>query len=207
MSRIITISREFASGGRELGKRLADALNVACYDQKIIDMVAESENMSREYVAEMSEKYLRNFYPATIGNSFAMTSSFVDGATHIAVAEQKIIKQLADEGSCVIVGRAADNVLRDKSPFRIFVCADDKSKVERCRQRAKEGEDLSEKEILRKCKKIDKQRRTYNEMYSSTSWGKASEYDLCINTSGKEIKALVAPLADYINLWFENSEK
>ncbi len=207
MSRIITISREFGSGGRELGKRLADALGVPCYDHRIIEMVAENKNMSKEYVAEMSEKYLRSFYPTTIGNSFSMPIGFVDQSVQVAVEEHNIIRQLADKGPCVIVGRAANSVLEDKKPFNIFVYADSESKIKRCHAREKEGENLSDKEILRTCKKIDKQRRTYHEMYSTKAWGDPSGYELCINTSGCEMKNLIPSIVSYVNAWFENCEK
>ena len=201
--RIITISREFGSGGRELGKRLADALGVPCYDHQIIDKIAESQNISKEYVAYMSEKDLKVFYPTTIGRGFRTPNYAMDKAVQIAAAEHDLIRQFAAEGDCVIIGRAADAVLRDHDPLSIFVCANEDSKLVRCRSREKDGENLSDKEILRKCKEIDKRRRAYRENYCNTKWGEASSFDLCINTSGKEIKAMIPALAEYVKAWFE----
>lgn len=200
---IITISREFGSGGRELGKRLADALEIPCYDHQIIDMVAEKSNMSKDYVAWMSEKDVRSFYPATIGRSFMAMNTAAHQSMQIAAAEHELIKRVAKEGPCVIVGRAADAILSDMEPFNIFVCANEASKLARCRERASSNEHLTDKEILKKCRDIDKERRAYHEVYSSKKWGDAASYDLCINTSGKEIKSLIAPIAAYLKAWFD----
>ncbi len=204
MSKIITISREFGSGGRELGKRLADALGIPCYDHQIIDMVAEKTKLHKDYVESMSEKDIQIFYPTTIGHGFSVPSYAIMQSAEIINAEQDLIKQFAAEGDCVIIGRAADAILADYKPFSIFVCADDVSKLSRCRARAKDDENFTDKQILKKCKSIDKQRRIYREMYSSAKWGQASSFDLCINTSGKQIKSLVPSLIAYLNAWFED---
>lgn len=203
MAKIITISREFGSGGRELGKRLAEALGIPCYDHQIIDMVAEKENMNRDYVANLSEKDIQVFYPATIGRGFTMPNYTMMQSAQITASEHELIKKLASEGDCVIIGRAADAILRDLNPLSIFVCADEESKLVRCKARAKDGEKLSDKDILRKCKEIDKRRRSYREMYCKRKWGEAASFDLCINTSGKEIKKLIPGLIQYIQAWYE----
>lgn len=203
MSRIITISREFGSGGRELGKRLADALGVPCYDHQIIDMVAEKTKLNKDYVASMSEKDIQLFYPTTIGHGFSMPSYAIVQSAEIINAEQELIKKLAEQGDCIVIGRAADVILSKYNPFSIFVCADEQSKIARCRARANNGEDLTDKQILRKCKSIDKQRKNYREMYTSAKWGNASSFNLCINTSGKEIKTLIPAVITYLNMWFE----
>lgn len=199
--KIITISREFGSGGREFGKRLADALGVPCYDQQIIEMVAEKESLSKTYVANRSES-IKQFYPATIAMGFKRPGYAVVPDTQIMASEQELIKKLAAEGSCVIVGRAADIVLKEEKPFRIFVCADDSSKLERCRAMAKGNEHLSDKDILRKCREIDKKRASYRKALTDKIWGDAAGYDLCVNTSGREIKALIPAVAAYINDWY-----
>ena len=196
--KIITISREFGSGGRELGKRLADALGVPCYDSQIIEMVAQKENLDKTYVANRSESDLKMFYPSTIARGFSRYNYAMLQSAQIMAAEQELLIKLADEGDCVIVGRAADIILADKKPFRIFVCADESSKLERCRARAEEGEDLSDKDIMRKCREIDKRRAAHRKMFTDKAWGTASAYDLCINTSGRKIKSLIAPIVSYI---------
>ena len=195
---IITISREFGSGGRELGKRLADALGIPCYDSQIIEMVAQKENLDKNYVASRSENEIRMFYPSTIARGFSRYNYAMLQTVQIMASEQELIIKLAEEGDCVIVGRAADIILADKKPFRIFVCADEESKLARCRARAEEDEKLSDKDILRKCREIDKRRASHRKMFTEKIWGYASGYDLCINTSGKEIKELIDPIVAYI---------
>lgn len=154
--RIITISREFGSGGRELGKRLADAPEIPCYDHEIIDMVAEQHGFDKDYVAHISEKDIRTFYPSTIAHRFSITQHTAGQPIKIAIAEHEIIRQLAQIGDCVIVGRCADVVCRDMNPLNIFVYADRISKLRRCEERADKEEHFSEKEMLRKMKQIDK---------------------------------------------------
>ncbi len=203
MPKIITISREFASGGRELGKRIADALGIPCYDHQIIDMVAEKTKLDKNFVASMSEKDIQIFYPTTIGHAFGAPSYAILQSAEIINAEQQLIKQLAQQGDCVVIGRAADQILAEHKPFSIFVCANEASKIARCRSRASDEENLTDKQILRKCKAIDRQRKIYREMYTSNKWGVASSFDLCVNTSGKEIKSLVPAVINYLKTWFE----
>lgn len=201
--RIITISREFASGGRELGKRLADALGVPCYDHEIIEMVAEKCEFDKNYVSNISEKDIHLFYPSTIGHRFVTNPPAFQQSVNIAAVQHEMIRQLAHQGDCVIVGRCADVLCQDLKPLNIFVYADRLSKLQRCEKRADESEHFSEKEMLRKMKRIDKDRAAYRELFTEEKWGKKESYHLCINTSGKEIKALIPAIAAYVNVWFE----
>ena len=201
--RIITISREFGSGGRELGKRLAAALGIPCYDNEIIEMIAKENGFDERYVANVSEKSIEAAYPLTIGHRFAMAPMhLMDQSIRVATAQRKIIENFAEQGDCVIVGRCADVILEDMKPLNLFVYADMDSKLQRCIERAPEGEDLSENELERKIKQIDKQRAQHRQMYSDTKWGNKEGYHLCINTSGKEIKKLIPALAQFVNAWF-----
>lgn len=201
--RIITISREFGSGGRELGKRLADELGMPCYDHEIIDMVAEQHGFDKDYVAHISEKDIRVFYPRTIAHRFVAPHPAKQQAVQIAVAEHEIIKQLASENDCIIVGRCADVILHEMNPMNIFVYADIESKLARCKNRAEESEHFSEKDMLRKIRQIDKERAAYCGLFTEKEWGKKEFYHLCINTTNKEIKTLIPGIAAYVNLWFE----
>lgn len=200
--RIITISREFGSGGRELGKRLADALGIPCYDHEIIDMVAEKYGLDKNYVSHVSEKDIRVFYPSTIGQRFVTNPPAFQQPVKIAAAQHEMIRQLALHGDCVIVGRCADVLCQDLKPLNIFVYAERLSKLQRCESRANESEHFSEKEMLRKMKQIDKERAAYRELFTEAKWGKKESYHLCINTSGKEIKTLIPAVAAYVNVWF-----
>lgn len=199
---IITISREFGSGGRELGKRLADYLGVPCYDHEIIDMVAEKLNMDKNYVDHISEKDVRIFYPATIGHRFLAPTQASHQTVQVTLAQHDLIRRLAQQGDCVIVGRCADVVCREMQPLNLFVYADKITKLARCQSRAAETERFSEKEMLRKMKQIDRERAAYRELFSETEWGRKESYHLCVNTSGREIKALVPVIGEYAKIWF-----
>ena len=113
-----------------------------------------------------------------------------------------MIRQLALQSDCVIVGRCADVLCRDRNPLNIFVYADRMSKLQRCETHADESEHLSEKEIFRKMKRIDKERAKYRELFTEEKWGGKESYHLCINISGKEIKTLIPAIAAYANAWF-----
>ena len=201
--KIITISREFGSGGRELGKRLAAALGIPCYDNEIIEMIAKENGFDERYVANVSEKSIESAYPLTIGHRFTMAPmQLMDQSIRVATAQRKIIENFAEQGDCVIVGRCADVILEDMKPLNLFVYADMDSKLQRCLERAPEGENLSKNELERKIKQIDKQRAQHRQMYSDTKWGNKEGYHMCINTSGKEIKKLIPALTQFVNAWF-----
>ena len=200
--KIITISREFGSGGRELGKRLADTLGVPCYDHEIIEMVAERSGFDKNHVAHVSEKDIRVFYHSTIAHRLVTPHPVAQQPISITVAEHTLIKELAQQGDCVIVGRCADVICREMHPFNIFVYADKLSKLARCEERADKNEHLSEKNLFRKMKQIDKERAAYRALFTEEDWGRKESYHLCVNTSGKEIKTLVPAIAEYAKLWF-----
>lgn len=202
MSKVITISREFGSGGRELGKRLAEEMGVPCYDHEIVEMVAKRQGLNPEYVSGVSEKEIQVFYPTTIGNRFSMSHTAANQSMQVVLAERDVIKKLAGQGDCVIVGRCADILLKEKNPLNIFVYADNSSKLERCSQRAAAEEKFSAKEMQKKMKKIDKERASYRALFTEERWGNKESYHLCINTSGKEIKRLVPAIAAYAKVWF-----
>lgn len=198
--KIITIEREFGSGGRELGKRLADALGVPCYDQEIIDEVARLHGLDPAHVERISESDVRTVYPVTIGRRFSVPNVQSRANMKILVSQQEVIKSLARQGDCVVVGHCADVVLRDLSPMNLFVYANQDSKLARCLQRAKEGED--QHTILRQMRQIDRNRAGYRDLLSDVPWGWAKTYHLCLDTSNHEIKTLIPALAEYVKCWF-----
>lgn len=201
MNKIITISREFGSGGREIGKRLADELGFAYYDREIIEELQKDTGLSKEYIQNISEKGIYPF-PFQFARSFVTYSSLQSNQTEILVAEQKIIKEIAQKGNCIIIGRGANTILKEYNPMNIFIYADMKSKINRCQRKSKTDEQLTDKEIEKKIKQIDKNRKNYNNIISNLEWGDKTNYHLCINTSGIEIKTIISSLADYIEHWF-----
>ena len=197
MNKIITIGREFGSGGREFGRRLAEELGIEYYDKEIITAIAEKTSMSQEYVQEVLEGKPHTLYPITIGQSMLIQDNFyIQQEQSIYLAQSEIIRELAQKSSCVIVGRCADFILRDLKPYRIFVYADMDSRIKRCISRSTDLEKhLTEKEIKKQIIKIDKNRAKYYDYYTGNEWGDKSNYDLCINTSNKSIKEMVPHIA------------
>ena len=204
---IITVSREFGSGGREVGKRLADELGYAYYDREIVTAIAQKTKLDEGYVASALEGGMFRAVPVHFGRTFSYSATFRSGATNLFVEQHKIIRELAARGNCVIVGRAADAILEEYHPFNLFVYADMDAKVKRCMDRAPEGEQLSEREMLRHIKKVDSDRAKYYEMFSDTRWGAKEGYHLCVNTTGANIKALVPVIAQYACTWMESNQK
>lgn len=200
MNRIITISREFGSGGREIGKRLADELGMAYYDREIITEIAKETGMVEDYIKRISEKGIYP-YAFQFAKSFARYSIIQSNQTEILVVQNKILKEIAEKGDCVIVGRGANVILKEYNPMNIFVYADMNSKINRCKAKG-QGEKITDKEIENQIKQIDKNRRKYHELISNLEWGDKKNYDFCINTAGLEIKEIIPALSEYIKALF-----
>lgn len=201
--KIITISREFGSGGRELGKRLADFLDYDYYDSEIISMVAQKSGMDVNYVENtLSNHGWKNqsiSFRATLGSSAYVQASKVN----LLLEQKKVIEEIASLGKdCVIVGRNADIILQEYQPFNLFVCASMDAKVKRCMERASEKEKFSEKEFVKKIKQIDKVRSETREILTDSVWGKQDAYHLTVNTTEWNIKDLVPAVADFALCWF-----
>lgn len=201
MNRIITISREFGSGGREIGKRLSDVLGCPFYDEDIIAQVAQQTGMHEDYVEEVCEKAV-SFVGLQFGHTF-----YNQQQIDVLVAQQEIIRKLAQKGDCVIVGHGCAEILSDMEPFSIFVHASMEAKVKRCRLKGPEEENLTDRELVRKIKEVDRNRRRVHEMIGSTRWGDKENYDLCINTTSIEIKKVIPSLAAYAQAWFTSQHR
>ncbi|MGN0350433.1 MAG: AAA family ATPase [Roseburia sp.] len=199
MAKIITVGREFGSGGRELGKRLAEELGIAYYDNEIITEIAKRTNLAEEYVQHVMENGPSAVMPITTGRTFYMGLDPLAEQNNAIYREQSfLVKELAEKSDCVIVGRSADYILREKNPFKLFVYADLDSRVERCRKRAPEQENLSDKELRRQILNVDKKRKKYYEFFTGQTWGERLNYDLCINTSRACIKDVVSAIAKMV---------
>lgn len=196
MNKIITISREFGSGGRELGKRLAEKLGFAYYDSEIIRMLVKETGKSEEYIKNISEKGIYP-YAFQFAKSFSIYGKMQKEQTEFLVAQQKVLKQIAEKKNAVIVGRGADVILKEYDPINIFVYANIDSKIARCRKKGND-DSLTDKELIQKIKEIDKERIKYHNIISNVEWGKKENYHLCINTTELNIKDIISPLADYV---------
>lgn len=201
--KIITVSREFGSGGRELGKRLSDIFGFDYYDREIITEIAEREKLDERYVEKTLELSSMPNLPFSCRNSF-LSLGTLSPQTELLLAQKRVLEKIAKSGkNCVIVGRNADVILRDYQPFNLFVCADMQAKIERCKQRADKDENLSEKEIEKRIKTIDKNRMKTRAVISGSGWGERQFYNLIVNTTGWEIKQLTPLVAAFIERWYE----
>ena len=201
--RIITISREFGSGGRELGKRLADVTGFDYYDHEIISAVAKNIGISPDYVEDTLSNHGWQNLSLTYRGTLSSPSYAYASQVQLLVEQKKVIEQIAAlNKDCVIVGRNADMILQDYAPFNIFVCAQTEAKIKRCMQRAPEDEKLTEKELLRKMKQIDKVRSQTRELMGGSDWGRRDSYHLIVNTTNWEIKELVPAIAVFADRWF-----
>ncbi len=201
--RIITISREFGSGGRELGKRLADLLGFDYYDSEIISAVAQKSGMDEDYVANTLRDHGWRSQPISFRGTLSSTAYLQASKISLLLEQKKVLEEIAGLGKdCVIVGRNADLILREYRPFNVFACAETEAKLRRCRERAREGENLSDKELLRRMKQIDKNRAQTRELLSGSDWGARACYHLTVNTTGWEIKELAPAVADFADRWF-----
>ena len=196
MNRIITIGREFGSGGREFGRRLSETLGFAYYDQEIISEISKRTSLSEQYVQAIVEHRPSFSFPIHIGQSFYVLGNPAFEQTMTIYKEQaRIITEMATKSDSVIVGRCADYILNEYHPFRIFVYADMESKIKRCREKGPEEEKLTDKELRQKISGIDKKRAKYYELYTGHPWGDKLNFDLWINTTRTAIKDLVSAIA------------
>lgn len=193
---IITIGREFGSGGREFGRRLSEDLQIAYYDREIVTEIAKRTSLSEEYVHGIIEHKPYMPFPITTGRSFyPLTDPIVEQTLSVYNEQQNIIREMAEKSDCVIVGRCADRILKDMHPLRIFVYSDMPSRIARCRTKAPEHEHMSDSALRRHILKIDKERAKYYSFYTGRKWGDRTNYDLCINTSNITPKEAAAELA------------
>lgn len=204
--KIITISREFGSGGRELGKRLADIMNFDYYDRAIITAIAQNKGLNADYVEHQLEHLDWKSIPLTYCRTIH-SARYMNADSMVLLAEQqKVIERIAALGKdCVIVGRNADVILNEYKPLNIFVCADTAAKIKRCTECSSEGEHLTEKELIQKMKQIDKMRSKTRELLSNSAWGQRDAYHLTVNTSEWEIKELSVAVADFADHWFRRT--
>ena len=197
---IIAISREYGSGGRHIGELLANDLNVPFYDKEIIHMAAEKSGMSPGYIEKSDESILNAFlhnlkYSAyTSYDSIALYDTPV--TDKVFLAQTAVLKELASRGSCVIVGRCADYVLRDEHGLvTIFIRGDLEDRV----KFAVLNYNLPTERAVDKIKRIDKSRTNYYKYYTSRQWGSINNFDLVINTSFTGIVGAVEIIKTMMN--------
>lgn len=202
---VITIGRQFGSGGRELGKLLAEKLGIAYYDKELLCEVAKQAGVSEEIVARSDERF-----PSFLGGVFSFNHGYnamacYQGASAISddviyKAQSDVIRNVAMAGSCVIVGRSADYVLRDHPRcFNVFVHASMDARVERIMRR---GDCKTKSEARNKAEKTNKLRAHYYNFYTDKTWGDAASYDLTVDSSIMSMDDIVAIIVEYVRRRF-----
>ena len=199
---VVTISREYGSGGREIGRLLAESMGVPFYDREKIDELTSGKGYSKEVLdkAEMKAKnsFLYNLTTALGGSG--IEGSGIDGLSlneKVFLAQFETIKKLASEGPCVIVGRCADFILRDRTDtVNVFLTANDEFR----KDRAINLYGCEPKKVADILRKTDKKRSNYYEYRTNRRWGEASHYDLCIDVSRFGLDNCVELIEKYIEL-------
>ena len=191
MERVITISREYGSGGHELGVKLADKLGIPFYDKELIGLISKEGNIEEsilrandEVVPDLDNYSMREIQPYY---QIAMTE-------HIYKVQCDVIQSLADKGPCVIVGRCADAILSNS--VNIFVYADIESRIKRIRSTEP---DLSPESAMLHIRAVDKKRKAYHQYYSSKEWGVMTDYHLCLNSGLAGVDGCLDAAMAYLN--------
>ncbi|WP_035766093.1 cytidylate kinase-like family protein [Butyrivibrio sp. NC2002] len=202
MDTIITIGRQFGSGGREIGQKVADHFGIKFYDKELLTRAAKDSGFAKEMIQDHDERPTTSFLYNLVMDTYSFgynSSSFIDmPISHkIFLAQFDTIKKIADEGPCVIVGRCADYALADyKNVVNVFVHADEEDKINRVIERYSDinTRDKALEMILKK----DKQRQSYYNYYSSKKWGRSDTYDLTVNSSVLGIEGTVKLITQFV---------
>lgn len=181
---IITIGRQYGSGGRELGEKLAQKLGYKFYDQELVEMAAEKSNMHASILHQADEKASKSLlYSIVTGMDSRFLNPYYELPINdkLFIEQSNIIKKLGEEGNCVIVGRCADYVIESAKmkSIDLFIYASMEHRIERIAGKY----DLTPEKAKDKIKKVEKGRKAYYNYYSNKEWGDIANYDLCISTS------------------------
>ena len=206
--KIITISREFGSGGRKLGEAIAEHFGFDYYDREIITAIAKNQELEEAFVANIMDQSLKK----TINRKFRATldSENIAEISHqdLLIEEQRVLEEIAAKGKdCVIVGRHADYRLIQYNPYRIFVCADLDARINNCLYYQETNGAETIKQIAKNIQKVDKIRSHNNFIVTGNEWGNPSNYDLVINTTNwKDVEEMAPVIGGVAMKWFETHE-
>ena len=177
----ITIGRQYGSGGREIGEMIAKELDVPFYDQNLITLAAEKSNLCHEAAAEADERNANSLlYTLAMGSTAMLHSTHYNMPINdkLFLVQSDIIKEAAQKGSCVVVGRCADYVLRDRTDvISVFIHADANIRAKHVAER----NGITESEAFSLISKTDRRRANYYNFYTGKRWGETNQYDLCVD--------------------------
>lgn len=191
---VISLGRQFGSGGRSLGKRLSELLDIAYYDREIMDEMAKNSGMDIEYLHK-NDEHAPGFFDYAVIGRFGASRLFGSGQNFVMLSET--IRKIADQKSCLIVGRTADYILRnDPNLIKIFVHASHTYRIKNVARRLGISAEEAENLIVRN----DKERARFYDFFTDKTWGEASSYDLCVDISKLGEEKTARFLADYVKL-------
>lgn len=195
-NKIITITRQYGSGGREIGQKLAEEMGVEFYDNKLLDVAAGESGIHKSHFEDNDEKRPNSFL-------YLLSTTYGQGGVPfddtLFFAQLNAIQKIASTQSCVIIGRCADYALRDfEGVANIFICAPFEYRV----KRAIEVYGITEKHSEEYVKHIDKQRTSYYNYYTDKHWGLPSNYHLCVDSSALGVDGSVKLIKDFIDLFY-----
>ena len=187
MKKIITIGRELGSGGRTIGKMVANRLGIPYYDRELIDKAAENSGLATQYVESSEQRITNSFlYNLAMGTSYGYgilqnaNRQTLPLSEQIYEAQREVVTKFANQGRCVIVGRCADQILADREEvFRVFIYADMDKRIERGIQEYGMAKQTAWKEI----ENSDKERSRHYNVFTDKTWGDRHNYDLLLNSS------------------------
>lgn len=191
---IITIGRQFGAGGREIGKELSKRLGIAYYDKELLYKAAQLSGLSEKYLEQEDEKTTKSFlYSLVMGTRTLTGQPSLEELTWYA--ERDAITSIADEGNCILVGRCADYVLRErKNVLKLFFMSDEEQRIKRVSKR----DVISKEQAASKIQRMDRARGAYYHMYTGYEWGHSSHYDLCISTSKIEKEKIIKMIVELV---------
>ena len=201
--KIITIGRQFGSGGREIGQKLAERLSIPLYDRRLVSMAAESLGVRKEDAERVDESSLNTFV-ANYTVSPGMYMEYISAASYIQSfdeqvyrAEAEIIRGLAEKGPCIIVGRCADYILKDRAEcINVFICADKDDRKKRIARLY----NLTERKAAERIRRTDRERWYYYELHTGQDWGDITSHQILFNVSLLGMEKIV----DYLELMFKS---
>jgi cytidylate kinase len=181
---VITIGRQLGSGGREIGQKLSDRLGIAFYDKELIRISSQQSGLKEEFFERVDEQKHFSLFPGLLGMRPSLTDDFFSNYylsnESLFRIQSDVMKRLADEGSCIFVGRCADYVLKDlRDCLNVFIGADMDDRI----RRISESHNITDNKARDMIEKTDKGRSGYYNYFSGKTWGAAESYHLCINSS------------------------
>ena len=194
---IITIGRQYGSGGREIGRKLALRLGIPFYDRELISRAAKKSGFSEDLFEQLDKRATNSLlYSLTMFGSTGLNGmSLTD---QLFLAQANIIREIADSGPAVLVGRCADHVLREyDNRFDFFITGSLDDRLQR--SQTHDDYELSGKSPRAALEKMDKQRSTYYNYYTGKVWGKSDHYDLCINAGRLGVENSIEVILAYVN--------